>query len=108
MNICGASDIFCLPGATVSSRLVEGFGLVFLEAGSQSLPCIGGNVGGVAEVIEDGESGLVVRPNDPAALASAIRTLVEDDRMRYKLGLGARSRAESLTWARCAAGTYRL
>jgi glycosyltransferase involved in cell wall biosynthesis len=108
MDMCAASDIFCLPGARLSSHLVEGFGLVFLEAGAQGLTSIAGQIGGVAEVVDDGVSGLVVPTDDPAALAQAITRLVEDDDLRRRLAAGARTRAEALTWQRCAAATYRL
>lgn len=107
-DLCAASDMFCLPGATVSNNLVEGFGLVFLEAGAQGLAPIAGRIGGVAEVVNDGDSGLVVPTDDPVSLAAAIERLASDTDLRHRLGKGARRRAEELTWQRCAAATYGL
>lgn len=108
MQMCAASDIFCLPGAHVSNQLVEGFGLVFLEAGSQRLPSVAGNIGGVAEVVDDGINGLVVPTDDPDALAGALAKFIQDPALRRTLGAAARQKAEALTWNRCAAGTYGL
>lgn len=108
MDMCAASDIFCLPGAQIASHLVEGFGLVFLEAGSQSLPSIAGQLGGVAEVVEDEVSGLVVPTDDPISFARSIGRLVCDPDLRARLGHGARRRAEALSWRRCASASYGL
>ncbi|WEJ33133.1 glycosyltransferase family 4 protein [Devosia sp. SD17-2] len=105
MALCAASDIFCLPGGPADGK-VEGFGLVLLEAGSQGLPLVAGDVGGVAEVVEDGISGIVVPIEDPAALAEALGRLVTDPDLRTRLGQGARARAVALSWQRCAALTY--
>lgn len=106
MALVAASDIFCLPGGSGAKGQVEGFGLVLLEAGSQGLPLIAGDVGGVAEVVLEGISGLVVPPGDVAALADALLRLADDGQMRARLGWGARARAEGLTWQRCAGLTY--
>ncbi len=106
MALCAASDIFCLPGGPATDGKVEGFGLVLLEAGSQGLPLVAGDVGGVAEVVEDGISGIVVPIEDPAALAEALTRLASDPDLRTRLGQGARARAEALSWQRCAALTY--
>lgn len=58
---------------------VEGFGLVFLEAGLRQLPVLGGRTGGVPEAILDGVTGLLVdQPQDPAAVAAAIERLLVD------------------------------
>lgn len=108
MGLCAASDIFCLPGGHGQNGEIEGFGLVLLEAGAQGLPLIAGDVGGVAEVVEDGVSGLVVPASDAAGLARALARLAEDADLRARLGRGARARAEAMSWQRCAAQTYRL
>jgi len=57
----------------VMPSLMEGFGLVFLEAMAQGLPIIGGNVGGTLELIEDGENGFLVNPGDVGTLGKKIR-----------------------------------
>lgn len=79
-------DVFALP-----SRL-EGFGLVFVEAAFHGIPSVATNVGGIPEVIIDGETGLLVPVDDVAALATALEQLTEESR-RTELGRAARSRA---------------
>lgn len=82
-------DIFVAP-----SRY-ESLGLVFLEAMMFGKPCIGTRVGGIEEVIAHGETGLLVRPDDPPALAAAIRRLVEDASLRRRMGAAGRRTFES-------------
>lgn len=82
-------DIFVAP-----SRY-ESFGLVFLEAMMFGKPSIGTRVGGIEEVIADGETGLLVPPDDPPALAEAIRRLAEDASMRRRMGAAGRRTFES-------------
>jgi phosphatidylinositol alpha-1,6-mannosyltransferase len=88
-----ASDIFVLP--TREERTdVEGFGIVFLEAGLAGLPVIGGHGGGVDEAIIQEETGLLVDPQDPKAIAAAIQRLCDDRVFRARLGSQGRTRAE--------------
>lgn len=61
------ASVFVMPS------LMEGFGLVFLEAMAQGLPVIGGNVGGTLELIKDGENGFLVNPDDVNTLKEKIR-----------------------------------
>lgn len=103
-----AADIFCLTGSGMEGGQVEGFGLVYLEAGAQSLPSIAGNRGGMPEAVIDGVSGVVVESGNSAEIASAILRLSESRDFRASLAQGALSRARNLTWERCAAATYRL
>lgn len=74
------ADIFVAP-----SRY-ESFGLIFLEAMMHGAACVGTRVGGIPEVIEDGATGLLVPPDDPAALAAALCRLVQDSPLRQRLG----------------------
>ncbi|WP_457302429.1 glycosyltransferase, partial [Phyllobacterium sp. P5_D12] len=64
--------------------------LVIQEAQSQDCPVITSNIGGMAEMIEDGVNGLTVPTNDPIALAAAMRRIAEDADLRQTLVLGAR------------------
>jgi glycosyltransferase involved in cell wall biosynthesis len=102
------SDVFCLVGKPVSDGMVEGFGLVFLEAAAQGLPSIAGDIGGVKEVVIDEDSGLVVPIEKPEAVAAAIVRLFGDRPLLQRLGENARTRAARFSWARCAAATYGL
>lgn len=75
-----AADIFVAP-----SRY-ESFGLIFLEAMMHGAACVGTRAGGIPEVVEDGVTGLLVPPEDPAALAAALSRLVADAALRRGLG----------------------
>jgi glycosyltransferase involved in cell wall biosynthesis len=77
--------------AVVPSR-DEAFGLVNLEAMAMGTPVVATATGGIPEVVADGESGLLVPPDDPPALAAAIARLLDDAALRARLGVGARQR----------------
>ncbi len=70
----------------------EPFGIVALEAMDAGLPVVASAVGGLAEVVVDGVTGVLVPPADPAALASAIERLTGDAALRRRLGEGAAAR----------------
>jgi glycosyltransferase involved in cell wall biosynthesis len=106
-DIFGAADLFCLTGLPDAGGRVEGFGLVYLEAGACDLPSIATAVGGVAEAVVAGRSGLMVEPS-VEAVAAAIARLTEDTHGRAELGRGALAHANALSWERCAAETYGL
>jgi glycosyltransferase involved in cell wall biosynthesis len=76
----------------------EGFGLVVPEAMSQRLPVVATPVGYAATLVRDGESGLIVPPRNPAALAAAIRQLLADSVLRAKLASSALGAVQGLTW----------
>lgn len=106
-SVYRASDLFCMTGRQHKSR-IEGFGLVYLEAASQGVTSIAGDIGGVADVVVDGETGLLVNSEDVHAIAGAILKLVRDERLRKDLGSKARERARSFTWRECARRTFEL
>jgi glycosyltransferase involved in cell wall biosynthesis len=72
--------------ALVMASRWEGFGLVFLEAMAAARPIIATRVSAVPEVVEDGVTGLLVPPDDPAALAEAILHLASDPDLAQRLG----------------------
>jgi glycosyltransferase involved in cell wall biosynthesis len=63
----------------------EPFGMVLLEALSCRKAVVASEVGGIPEIVESGRSGLLVKPDDPRALARALRTLLEDADLRESL-----------------------
>lgn len=79
----------------VPSVAREGLGLAALEAMDAARPVIASRVGGLVEVIEDGRTGVLVPPGDPAALADAIRSMFERPDRGRALGEAARWRVES-------------
>lgn len=106
-DIYAASDFFCLTGLPESSGRVEGFGLVYLEAGAAGLPSIATHVGGVPDAVLADESGLLTPP-DVGAVAESIAEMIVDQDTRSVLAAGAITHARSLSWERCAAATYGL
>lgn len=71
----------------------EGFGMVALEAAERGRAAIVSDVGGLPEIVADGETGLVVPPNDVDALAAAIVSLTRESERARELGAAARRRA---------------
>jgi glycosyltransferase involved in cell wall biosynthesis len=106
-DVYGASDFFCLTGLPESSGRVEGFGLVYLEAGAAGLPSVATEIGGVPDAVIGGRSGLLVAPS-AEKIAQAITTLATDSAARSTLAAGALAHARHLSWRRCAAETYGL
>lgn len=81
------ADIFALP-----SRF-EALGLVFAEAAVAGIPSVGTRVGGIPEVVRDGETGLLVPVDDPQRLADALHALATNRALRHRMGGAARQRA---------------
>lgn len=79
------ADVFVWPA------IEEPFGFVFLEAQAAGLPVVGGASRGVVDVVRDGETGLLVTPDDPAAIAGAILTLLADSARRGAMAEAARA-----------------
>jgi glycosyltransferase involved in cell wall biosynthesis len=77
----------------------EGFGVACLEAMAHARPVVATPVGGLRDLVVDGETGLVVPPRDPAALRSALERLLADAGLRRRLGSAGRLRAqERFSW----------
>jgi glycosyltransferase involved in cell wall biosynthesis len=96
-----ASDVFAFPS------LYEALGLSLVEAAACGLACLGARTGGIVDVIQDGESGLLVEPGSAGALAAALWRLGADAAFRARLGARARACAlERFDEAR-AASAYR-
>lgn len=87
--LVGASDLFVMP-----SREREGLPKAVIEAMAQCVPVLVTRVGGMPELVLDGESGVVVPPGDVRQLAAAIDALIEDPERRRALGENGRRRIE--------------
>jgi len=99
-----AADCFVLP----STNRAESFGIAALEAQAMGVPAVVTDVGtGTIEAIGPGETGLVVAPGDPSALAGAVRAILADPVRRGQMSRRARERAVELHSMRPAAERLR-
>lgn len=89
-----ASDVAVLPSRNRS----EGFGLTLLEAMASGRAVVGSSIGGIPELVHSGVDGLLVEPNDPSALASALIELCDRDDERSMMGRAGRAFAELHDW----------
>lgn len=84
-----ACDVVVLPSD------METFGLTLIEAGALGKPVVASRVGGIPEVVVDSQTGLLVPPRDPEALAAALDRLIESPDLRRSLGRAGQRRALS-------------
>ena len=82
----GALDLYVHPA------LMEGFGIAVLEAMAQGNAVVATSTGGLPEVVEQGETGLLVRPGDPDQLTQAVLTLLHDAARRTQMGISGAAR----------------
>ena len=87
--ILNAVDMLILPSD------MEALPTVLIEAGAAAIPAIASDVGGVTEIIKDGETGLVIPPQDPTALAQAIQRLVAAPALAEQMGKAAFDRIQA-------------
>ena len=93
------ANVFTLPAIVDHKGDTEGLGVVLIEAMELGLPIVASNVGGIPDVVVDGESGILVPEKDPVALADAFKRLEADPTLIQKLLAGARKRIEEcFTW----------
>jgi phosphatidylinositol alpha-1,6-mannosyltransferase len=92
-------DVFVMPSRLPrAGRAGEGFGIVYLEAGARAKPVVAGNVAGAPDAVRDGETGLLVDPTDPAAVADALSRLLLDRELAAKLGRAGAEHAREFAW----------
>ena len=94
-----SSDLFILPSIRDAQGNTEGLGVVLLEAMACQLPVIGSNVGGIPDIITDGETGFLVNEKDVNGLSMKINELIEDEAIRQKVGFaGFKLVKERFSW----------
>jgi glycosyltransferase involved in cell wall biosynthesis len=90
LALYAGADVVAVP-----SVIPDAFSRVILEAMAAGRPVVGTDVGGTPELIQDGETGLLVPRHDPAALAAALERLLDDPALAARLGAAARRRVET-------------
>ena len=93
-----ALDVLVMPAVSTPTDL-EGFGIVYLEAGALGVPSLAYRSGGVADAIKDRRSGILVTQGDETALQAALSDLLANEPRRRRLGIEARARASALDWS---------
>lgn len=93
------ADVFVLVSRRAADGDVEGFGIVVQEAALCGAPAVVSRDCGLTEAIVEGETGLSVPPDDPAATAVAVLALLDDETRRREMGRRAREAAQTATWA---------
>jgi glycosyltransferase involved in cell wall biosynthesis len=89
------ADVFALACRITEDGDRDGLPNVLVEASSQGLVSISTNISGVPELLVDGENGLLVPPEDPQALATALEATIRDAGTRHRLGKAAEERVRS-------------
>ena len=93
-------NYYCAGDVAVTTPWYEPFGLTPLEAMACGRPVIGSAVGGITYTIKDGETGFLVPPRDPEALAARLQQLLSQPESGTQMGLAARKRVErEFTWS---------
>ncbi len=92
------TDVFAMPTRREGAS-VEGFGIVYLEAGWYGKPSLGGIDGGASDAIKDGETGLLCDGANLDDVAAALERLLSDADLRARLGAAAEQHAHSQIWA---------
>ncbi len=91
-----AADVYCMPSeVNLEKSDVEGFGITFLEAAACGTLAVGSRTGGIPDALDDGRTGLLIPPGDPAALEEALEGILAEPRRYDEMRERARQRAES-------------
>jgi len=100
------ADLYLGPSRIDREINAEGYGIAFLEAAASGIPSVSGDSGGVRSAVRDGETGILVPPENGDAVVDAIRSLLVDDDLRARMGMAGRHAVETYyNWERVARDT---
>jgi phosphatidyl-myo-inositol dimannoside synthase len=103
----GLADVFALPALQPKGD-VEGFGIVYLEAAACGVAVVGARTGGIPDAVAEGETGLLVDPQNLRELEGALLELLQNPQRAQAMGRAGRLRAaQSFTWDNTAATVLR-
>jgi len=95
--------------AFVAPSVFESFGVAVVEASACGVPVVASRIGGFAEVVRDGMTGILIPPRDPSAIASALEELRKDEQQRINLGANGRQFVlENYEWTENASRMERI
>ena len=101
-RLLAEADLFVLASTS------ETLGIAILEAAAAGLPTVATSVGGIPEIVRDGETGILVPPNSPERFAEAVEALLGNEKLRLQMGRAAQERARGHRADRMAASYWRL
>lgn len=102
-----AADLYAMPSIHVG-QMIEGFGIVFLEAAAAGLPSVSGNTGGQPEAVLDGQTGLVIDGTRPDQVVAAVGRLARAPALRAQMGRAGRDWAIQHDWQQVVRKTLAL
>lgn len=109
LHLYNSSDLFVLPSVVDSQGNTEGLGVVLLEAMACELPVIGSDIGGIPDIVQDNETGLLVPEKDIIRLSQTISKLIEDENLRDKLAINGYNRVRDIfSWEKIAEGYLKI
>ena len=94
-DVLRTAHVLVAPSVPTREGKREGIPVVLMEAMSSGLPVVASRLSGIPELVEDGQSGILVQPGDPAQLASALRRLADDPGLRRRLASRGRAKVEA-------------
>lgn len=92
------AEVFAMPSRLPERLGGEGFGIVYLEAAAHGLPVVAGSVGGALDAVADGETGLLVDPTSPVAVAEALARILNDRPLARTMALASRRHAATFAY----------
>ena len=98
--VYNAADLY-VGASRLHELMAEGFGIAIVEASACGLAVVGGRSGGIPDAVREGETGILVDPDRPEAVAAGVVQLLEDGDLRRRLGANGRRAAETFyNWER--------